>query len=110
MSPSPKDSADQVEWVSADIIRKIFNDGQYYQKVLDNILTTIIKEDSLLTKLPIGEPPGTRSQMVFYVDHQGKVVALVHQYLRPDGSIGASGKPDPKKLIVEDRIIATKDK
>ena len=108
MSPSPKDPIDQVEWVPTDIIRKIFNDGQYYQKVLDGTLTKLIKEDTLLKNPPHGEPPGTRSQMVYYLNLQGEVVALVHQYLRPDGNMGASGKPDPKRLILEDRIIATK--
>jgi hypothetical protein len=28
-------------------------------------------------------------------------VAVMHQYLRPDGTIGASGQPDPKRLVVE---------
>ena len=45
------------------------------------------------------EPPGTRSQMVAYVDASGQRVALVHQYLRPDGTLGGSGRPDPKLLI-----------
>lgn len=27
--------------------------------------------------------------------------ALVHQYVRPDGSLGGSGQPDPKLLIEE---------
>ena len=29
-----------------------------------------------------------------------KNVAGVHQYLRRDGTIGASGRPDPKELFV----------
>ena len=28
------------------------------------------------------------------------LVALAHQYRHPDGSIGASGKPDPKQVLV----------
>lgn len=45
---------------------------------------------------------GTRSQVVEYVDSQGGrlvVVALVHQYVRPDGSLGGSGRPDPKRVL-----------
>jgi hypothetical protein len=43
------------------------------------------------------------SQTVEYYDGDNRV-ALVHQYLRPDGTIGASGRPDPKALL-EDGIL-----
>jgi len=38
--------------------------------------------------------------MVSYRDASGNEVARVHQYLRPDGTIGASGKPDPKRVFI----------
>jgi hypothetical protein len=44
------------------------------------------------------EPAGTRSQMVAYFDGLRRV-ALLHRYLRPDGTVGASGMPDPKELF-----------
>lgn len=50
----------------------------------------------------IGEPPGTLSQIVEYWTTDGSrlvKVAIVHRYLRPDGSLGASGLPDPKRFI-----------
>ena len=47
------------------------------------------------------EPAGTRSQMVADVDGVRRV-ALVHRYLRPDGTVGASGMPDPKELLDDD--------
>lgn len=28
----------------------------------------------------------------------GRKVALAHRYLLPDGTVGASGKPDPKSM------------
>jgi hypothetical protein len=31
----------------------------------------------------------------------GTEIARAHRYLRPDGSIGGSGKPDPKLLIAD---------
>jgi hypothetical protein len=44
---------------------------------------------------PPHQLPGTRSQTVpFYL--MGHLAAVCHQYKRLDGSIGASGKPDPK--------------
>jgi len=35
---------------------------------------------------------------VFYLD-AGLEVARVHQYLRTDGTLGASGLPDPKAVL-----------
>ena len=49
------------------------------------------------------EPAGTRSQMVAYFEGVRRI-ALVHQYLRPDGTIGASEMPDPKELF-EDGVL-----
>jgi hypothetical protein len=40
--------------------------------------------------------------LVNYIDlAQGRTVARVHQYLRMDGSLGASGRPDPKMLYID---------
>ena len=50
---------------------------------------------------PASEPFCTRSQMISYMDAQGTEIARVHQYLRPDGTIGGSGKPDPKRMLHE---------
>lgn len=47
-----------------------------------------------------GEPPGTVSHTVVYLDPDDRVVALAHEYLRPDGSIGGSGRRDPKLVRV----------
>lgn len=46
------------------------------------------------------EPHCTRSQIVAYYDAKGMEVARAHQYLRPDGTLGASGKPDPNRMVV----------
>src|SRR5438094_8259271 len=43
------------------------------------------------------QPPGTRSQSVPYF-LMGLKIAVCHQYTLPDGSIGASKKPDPKMI------------
>lgn len=42
---------------------------------------------------------GTVSVMVEYRDTNGHRIALVHQYVHPDGTLGGSGLPDPKALI-----------
>src|SRR5437879_1781986 len=53
---------------------------------------------------PAFEPKGTRSQSMPY-SLMGLKIAVCHQYKRPDGSFGASGKPDPK--IIEYGIASS---
>ena len=44
-----------------------------------------------------------------YVSDAGHRMFLVHLSLRPDGTIGASGKPDPKWLF-EDGVVYVAEK
>jgi hypothetical protein len=67
--------------------------GELWERVL---------KDKHPSNPPAREPHCTRSQIVQYYDRQGDLIALVHQYLRTDGSIGASGKPDPKRVLHQD--------
>ena len=43
--------------------------------------------------------------MVWYFSPEGQELALIHQYLLPDGTIGGSGRPDPKRMILDDEVI-----
>src|SRR3972149_12421 len=100
----------EAEWVSQERIRNIFNDCQYYERVLKGELRQrILGSDSHLKprqRQKLKEPFCTRSQIVVYYDQQGQPVALVHQYRRKTGELGASGKPDPKRLFVSGKVIA----
>jgi hypothetical protein len=49
---------------------------------------------------PDGHPYCTHSQIVRYFDPEGQKVAVVHQYLKPDNTLGGSGQPDPKWLLI----------
>jgi len=59
---------------------------------------------------PVGEPVCTRSQIAVYLDQYGEKSAIVHQYLRPDGALGASGRPDPKWLLVGGLVYAVRNR
>lgn len=49
---------------------------------------------------PAHQPIGTRSESVgYFLD--GERIAVCHQYVLPDGSLGASGKPDPKAITYD---------
>lgn len=51
------------------------------------------------SRMKANEPFCTWTQEVFYLDATSQEVARVHQYLRPDGTLGASGLPDPKMIV-----------
>jgi len=77
---------------------KRFNEGQYWQKVIRGELSAHVLEETISTLLT-HEPGPIRSQMVSYRDVNNQEIARVHQFLRPDDSIAASGMPDPKRLL-----------
>src|SRR5215469_11767033 len=90
-----------IKRVSASLLRNMFNEGMYWEKAKQGILKTKVVRDNHPSPPRAREPVCTRSQYVIYIDENGKKVAGVHQYLRRDGTIGASGRPDPKELLVD---------
>jgi len=86
--------------VPPGVIRKIFNDNGYFERVNSKAWTTRIVESEPIRHPFPGHPRGTRSQIVHYLNERGLVMAIVHQYRKPDGSIGGKrGLPDPKFLV-----------
>lgn len=77
----------------------MFNEGGLWEKTKTGELSTVLLEDRHPALTVANEPFCTRSQMVSYRDASDNEVARVHQYLRTDNTIGASGKPDPKRLF-----------
>jgi len=100
----------QCEWVTEDKIQQIFNESQFYEQARAGKLKQKVQGyDNHLSRKQrrkAGEPYCTRSQMVLYSTLEGQPIALVHQYKRRDGSLGASGKPDPKRLFISGKILA----
>lgn len=107
--PSPSDR-EAVHWVAPNKIRALFNDSQYSEKIRRVLLQKIVLRKTLLQKPnQKGEPEGTYPEVILYKDQEADSFAIVHQYVRPDGRIGASGKPDPKRLKIEGKIYAVRD-
>jgi hypothetical protein len=89
--------------VETTLLQRLFNEGQYWQRAQAGELSIVLLEDRHPSLTLANEPFCTRSQMVSY--REGTVeIARVHQYLRTDGSIGASGKPDPKRLYAGGKL------
>lgn len=82
-------------------MQKMFNEGGYWAKAQSGELTVVTMEHRHPSLTAANEPYCTYSQMLSYRNADNMEIARVHQYLRPDGSIGASGKPDPKRLFAD---------
>ena len=96
----------EVKYITEDSIREIYNASQYPSLITTGKLTKQYLSNSHLKEPEKrGEPWCTHSQFVRYCDEKGLWVVEVHQYLRPDNSLGASGKPDPKRLRVKNTVF-----
>jgi hypothetical protein len=101
--------SEPVKRVPPETIRSIFNNSQCPVLIASGHLVPYMLKDSILQNPHLkGEPPGTRSQVIRYVDLAGQWVVVIHQYLRPDGSLGAGKKPDPKRLRIAGTIFISK--
>jgi hypothetical protein len=86
--------------VSATELRQKFHDHDFLGRVARGELSERLIKDRQPNPPPPGMPAGTRSQIIAYLE-AGKQVAIVHQYLLPNGELGASGLPDPKRLLID---------
>ncbi len=92
-------------FVSPRILRDQFNNSQIPALIERGCLVAEYKRDAHLEHPErVGEQWCTRGQMVRYLDAQGIWVVEVFQYLRSDGSLGASGRADPKRMRVDNEI------
>ena len=82
--------------VPADELRRVFNSLRLDERVASQGYTVVIRDSKHPLKSRAAEPYCTRSEAILYLDPQGNKVAIAHRYLRRDGSLGASGLPDPK--------------
>lgn len=79
----------------------MFNENDFLGRLQRGQLKARLVREHQLTAGRPGLPAGTRSQIIAYDDSAGVMVALVHQYLLPSGALGASGLPDPKRLLLK---------
>ena len=87
---------------------------QLHAKAASGELIQVLRAE-YLAPVTAGQVPGTVSQLVAYYERlpngQRRLVAVIFQYLQPDGKLGASGKPDPKWLRLSDgAIVAAKSR
>lgn len=79
----------------------MFIESQYPFMIAEGLLIPqqpYLRDDHLKEPETWKGPRCTRSQMIRYIDRSGQWAVEVHQYLRQNGTLGASGKADPKRL------------
>jgi hypothetical protein len=79
----------------------MFNNGCFRDRLRSGELRSIVKVSNHPSPEKATEPVCTLSEILAYLDDNGQQVALVHQFTRRDGSIGGSGLPDPKLLLID---------
>jgi hypothetical protein len=90
-------------YVSKKAIREAFNAQGFPEKIRKGFVSERVQKSSPAPPLNFLKP-GSISRSVLYVGGNGKKLALVHEYRQPDNSLGASGQPDPKHLLVGDEL------
>lgn len=80
-------------------LRRMFNHGRYWARAESGELSARVQRDGHPSPDHSGEPYCARSQIVGYDDPLVGRVAVVHQYLRENGTVGGSGRPDPKQIV-----------
>ena len=76
----------------------MFNESMLVERAKAGEIVEVVIHSGLPTP-DKGLPAGSRTQMISYRDKSGLELARAHRFVLPDGSIGASGKPDPKRML-----------
>lgn len=96
---------DQIQRIPLTTIRHLYNESQFPDMIAQGrLLPNYIRNGHLKEPGKVGEPYCTHSQFIRYLDINGQWVVEVHQYLRPDKTLGGKGKPDPKRLRIGNKV------
>ena len=92
-------------------MQRRFNDGKYWERMQAGEFMEIVKEYHPDTAYPevIERHTGARSVTTHYIDKSGMVIAELHYFQMPDGSVIPDKRPDPK-LLFEDGVMYHREK
>jgi hypothetical protein len=98
------ESSPRIELLSSSELRRLFIESGLADLVEAKSLAETVEFDSHPSQTLAREPFCTRSLILGYANEAGRIVARLHRYLRTDGSLGASGRADPKYLFINSVI------
>jgi hypothetical protein len=103
----PPYPAIETEWVDENTIRAIFNHASIWQKVLSGGFgLKLVRDRPARAESESGQPAGTRSQQLIIFNETGGFVAKVHRYLRAGQPFLHERPPDPKRVVVGEKMYA----
>ena len=79
------------QWFNSNVLNRL------------NQLSVQIVKDQHPTISQAGQPYCTRTQILLYKEG-GCTLALACRFMKLDGTLGASGKPDPKAIYISGQI------
>ena len=90
-------------------LRRIFNEPEFRANLLHRTSQTV-ETYSELAPPGAGQADGAMSHVYDWYEYieqsdSTRLLATVHFYKNPDGTIGASGQEDPQMLVVGDVIL-----
>ena len=92
-------------------MQRRFNEGRYWDRMIAGEFREVVKEYHPNTAYPevIERHPGACSVTAHYLDENDRVIAEVHYFRLPDGSVIPNKRPDPK-LLFEDGVMYHREK
>jgi hypothetical protein len=97
--------------ITTEEMQRRFNEGDYWARMQAGEFTEVVLEYHPNTAYPevIERHPGSKSVTTHYLDREGRVIAELHYFRMPDGSIIPGKRPDPK-LLFEDGVLYHQEK
>lgn len=90
--------------VTAEHIRKLYRDNGFHERILNREFEPNVVSWAW-ARPGLGFPAGSRTMMVELINRETRELeGSIHQYVAPDGTILASGEPDPETLRVDGQM------
>jgi hypothetical protein len=87
----------------------MFNEDRFVERTKAGELKAVVVHSGNPSP-EVGLPIGSRSELISYRDINNLEVARAHQYVLPDGKLGASEKPDPKRILKDGKLYRIEKK
>jgi|ERR1035437_3882263 hypothetical protein len=98
------DDSIPVKSLSKKQMQDLFHKCNFLVKIKTKELRQVLLRERHADPLKSGHPFCTHSQILSFQDLNQNEVIRAHQYLMPDGRIGASHMPDPLRIFIDGTI------
>ena len=87
-------------------MQRRFNEGKYWERMQAGEFREVVTEYHPNTAYPevLERHPGSVSVTTQYLDESNRLIAELHYFRMPDGSVIPGHKPDPKLLFEDGKM------